>query len=287
MIQTIKNHVYAFGQYPINTVIGGLASEIPTKNALATKLGISINIIRRFEIDGSDVKAHISNFYSIYLEVFRQNVNITSFLDLDGKCRHLDSHSFNGCTSLQIIQIPGVTAITGTMLNSCTSLTKVIGDKITLVSTSGIRSVPLLTENNINLSNVHTIHDLAMSSMGAGMKNLYFPKLTTLGSQAFRGNPQLLTFSAPILEVINESTSLFNGDSGLGFINMPKLKVFGVPSVNSLEFLSLKIGCEIRVHIALATANSGAPVTSLLYAKNNRAAIVKFYDDNGNYVSTL
>ena len=52
-------------------------------------------------------------------------------------------------------------------------------------------------------------------------------------------------------------------------------------------FLEINIGCVIEANIYLATANAGGADVDLLYAKNTRGCTVNFYDDLGNYVSTL
>lgn len=58
-------------------------------------------------------------------------------------------------------------------------------------------------------------------------------------------------------------------------------------SNRSNMFDNLKTGCKIEANIFLATANAGAVDAGLDYAKTTRGAIVDFYDDAGNYVSTL
>ena len=78
-------------------------------------------------------------------------------------------------------------------------------------------------------------------------------------------------------------------------INAKNLKYLGNPAdignnggaLSHRTFHNLKLNCYIRVNIALATVNSGSVDAALQWAKDERNAIVEFYDDNGDYVSDL
>lgn len=83
---------------PINTIIGGVAGSISTKAALATKLGISESIITRFQIVGSDVHAHITSIYPLPVAVFKNNLTITSYLDIGGKVFVSNGEAFRDST---------------------------------------------------------------------------------------------------------------------------------------------------------------------------------------------
>ena len=71
--------------FPINTIIGGVAASISTKSLLASKLGIAESEIIRFQIVGSDVQANIKSDYYLPDNVFYNNSDIKSFSDFDGK----------------------------------------------------------------------------------------------------------------------------------------------------------------------------------------------------------
>lgn len=232
---------------PVNLELEGSLSAITTNAQLATFLGISVDKIRFFTNSGTLIQTSIRGNYQI------------------------PANQFNGNTTLTKIRDYGV-----------------IGS----IALNGLRSASNL--ESVSLPFLKEINSYAVS-MNAKITSLYLPSLTSVvGSQSVRDLTALVTADFPNLEVIPSglNASMFANWTSATLIDMRKLKVYGDPSVgagsgNISGFLNLKTGCEIRVHIALATANAGNANASLLYAKNNRGAIVKFYDDNGNYVSTL
>lgn len=91
----------------------------------------------------------------------------------------------------------------------------------------------------------------------------------------------LKEFIAP--RVASISHSAFRNNAGLNLVDIRACKALG----SGVFLNALKLGTILKVHIVLATSNDGSPDVNLTYAKNNRGAVVEFYDDNGNYVSTL
>ena len=103
----IQNH-YIYGKvrnFPINTIIGGVAASISTKAVLATKLSIPESEIRKFVIVGSDVHANIRSDYSLANDCFYNNLNLTKYKDIDG---HVTSVGINALknTSLNELLLP-------------------------------------------------------------------------------------------------------------------------------------------------------------------------------------
>ncbi|MFY0483070.1 leucine-rich repeat protein [Flavobacterium sp. PLA-1-15] len=84
-------------------------------------------------------------------------------------------------------------------------------------------------------------------------------------------------------KVVSIGNSAFRNNTDLNLVDIRACKVLGT----SVFLNALRLGTILKVHIFLATSNAGSPDANLTYAKNNRNAIVEFYDDNGNYVSTL
>ena len=93
------------------------------------------------------------------------------------------------------------------------------------------------------------------------------------------------------LESITTKAGFFSGLTSLELLDIKKLKVYGSPSTGGSPtnsgFANLKLNCEIQANIFLKTANSGSPDAALTWVKANRSALVKFYNDDGTYNSTL
>lgn len=229
--------------FPINTIIGGVASSISTKALLASKLGISQSEIRRFEVIGSDIHVNIRISYAIPAMAFINNTSITSYLDYDGKVTALSGEDFRNST-----------------------VASVIFPKVSNVG------------SGYNLANTQIV-------------NLELPELVSSSTaQWLRDNSKMKTCLLPKAETLNPG-QLFLNSILMELISYKKLKSYGDPAMtlsgNNSGFLNLKTGCTIEVNVAMLTANSGAVHNAFVYAKNTRGAIVNFYDDAGNYVSTL
>lgn len=70
-----------------NTFIGGVSSTIPTKAALALKLGISESNISYFVVVGNDIEAKIDVDYTLPNNSFKGNSDITYYKEkIEGKC---------------------------------------------------------------------------------------------------------------------------------------------------------------------------------------------------------
>jgi hypothetical protein len=77
-----------------NTYIGGVSAYLGTPALLATKLGISIVNITNFVVEGSDIKCRITANYSIPGNCFNNDINITYYKDIDGKCTSILGYGF-------------------------------------------------------------------------------------------------------------------------------------------------------------------------------------------------
>lgn len=312
---------------PINTIIGGVAGSISTKSALATKLGISESIITRFQIVGSDVHCNISSAYNVVPNAFFNDTSITSYNDLDGICIFFEFSAFNGATNLTNVYapnavlgdlcflndtllaqneylynpytiggqsfrntrvkkviMPNVTTYTTDLFNGNTALIEVVGQP-TYISSNCFRNTTSLQV--LDVSKVTTMNGL-FTFYASNLENYYFDELISLTSvaQAFR-LAKFKIFKANKLVNLATKANMFQSATNATLIEMKSLKTFGDASLENSTFLALKTGCTIRVNIALATTNAGAADASLVWAKVNRASIVEFYDDAGNYVSTL
>lgn len=268
--------------FPINTIIGGVASTISTKALLATKLGIAESIIKRFDIVGSDVQAHISADYDIGSDSFLNNSSITHYNDIDSRVKNVSSQAFRGSSIIWFKS------------NSCN-----------VFSNDSFRSC--LNFENCNTPSLHTLGTNVFNSSNK-LKDLTH-SITTFGTTCFSGviipilnlntttlisgngfffNAKCTQIHLANITAISNVSQVFSGTINLELIDIKKVKIFGSDSTASTNtFSTMKIGCEIRANIHLATSNSGSPNATIFWAKTNRAAVVKFYDDAGNYVSTL
>lgn len=96
----VNPYIFAPPALPANTFIGGVSSTINTTSQLATKLGISVSNISSFSIIGSDVKCNITGNYSIPVNAFNSDLNITYYNDADGLVTSLSNGSFYRAVNL-------------------------------------------------------------------------------------------------------------------------------------------------------------------------------------------
>lgn len=323
----VKNYVFGQNKNDFNTIIGGIGGTITTKSALATKLGISESIIKNFQIVGSDVHFKAMSNYSIAANAFEFDSSFKSCYDFDGlllsignSCfkdsdvenllienADLGVNSLSGCTKLDnsnlggefrtnktsliagfrdcrfpILNAPNLTSIPTSFVINNSYLTTVIWS-VTNLPTDCLRSTPNLSTIS-NLSQITTINSGAIYQSGL-TGSLYFDSVTSLVGP-IREMPCTEVYFE-ILSTIVDKSNHFRQLPNIELISIKALKTFGDPASVSSAFSGIKLNCLIQANIALATTNSGGPDAALVWAKTNRSAVVEFYDDDGNYVSTL
>jgi hypothetical protein len=107
----------------------------------------------------------------------------------------------------------------------------------------------------------------------------------TGGNVFYRGSTSTLfkTLIAPkIFEIGVGASYTFARNAGLELVDIRACKTLGT----NIFYLAFKSGGILKVHEFMATSNAGAADANLTYVKG-RGVTVEFYDDNGNYVSTL
>lgn len=321
----VKN--YVFGQkWEPNTIIGGIGSVITTKSALATKLGISESIIRGFKVVGSDVYCRITSYYQIPVNCFRDDTTITYYYDYDSNVT-LSSASFQGSTikkaifnrhttipsfcfqnsMLEELEARNANLLASNALDN-TPIHTIDAPYLVNFLTYSVRNTPNLVNVNfrpveiglgafwfssviLDLSNTTSVHN---RGLGYGIYvNLNMPSIITFSWTAPINNMTLCE-NAYLDELVSigDSQNFFSNWPSANLIRMKKLKTYGTyasggGTAADYGFSNLKTGCLIQVHEDLATANAGAPHEAFLWVKANRGATVEFYDDSGNYVSTL
>lgn len=274
--------------FTINTIIGGVAASISSKTLLASKLGIKQSEIRRFEIIGSDVHANIrSNYILANGFAFQNDLTITKFIDLEGKCTSTFTSIFQGCTNLIELRMKSLTALVGNFIQSTPNLVEVEFGVLKSIETVAAQNTSAVFPTNM----VNSIGNSALVNNKFTLIDL--TSMTSIpNSSPITGATLATQVLMPNVVSITSSVQFFQNLTSCNYINLKKLKTYGIHasggvSAFNLGFQNLKLNCTIEVNIAMATANSGSPHAAFLWVKNNRNAIVKFFDDNGNYVSTL
>lgn len=133
----LKKTVFGRQKYKVNTFIGGVSSVWSTPPLLASRLGISVNRVKSFNIIGNDIQcAIIGGSYQIptnFCDVVK--TIITYYLDPDGLVNGLGQGCFRETSQITEIDFNGVlsinseisrySSITKYVLNNCISLANV------------------------------------------------------------------------------------------------------------------------------------------------------------------
>jgi len=314
-----KKHIYGRRPLPPNTFIGGVGGSLSTKNLLATKLGIAPTRIKSFRIVNDEVQAHIQDSYTIRNGCFYATT-ITHYIDSDGLVLGIENGAF---ANTPIIRAEFKNALTFSANFNDVVEKRGVFNNCVMLKHINLKSLQNLGNADVVAYHFRNVYpDLILmdniktpTAYGLGFSNFTFSLLNLESTRnhmfenckpqnfetfknlefnigAFRAS-KFYEIKLNNVTSISTKTGIFQGMTITTLIELKKLKTFGDPaSIGgtidfNYAFGSLKTGCRIRVNIALATTNSGIPDASLSWAKANRNAIVEFYDDNGNYISTL
>lgn len=123
-------------------------------------------------------------------------------------------------------------------------------------------------------------------------ENVYLPNCVRFRNEEFyRGTAAQGNFLKQV--VAPKVTAIgVNGGNGSCFVKNHALELLDIRACKffygTVSFTdSMKAGGIIKVHIFMATSNAGGANAELVYLKTTRGVTVQFYDDAGNYVSTL
>ena len=169
-----------------NTFIGGVATEIPTKASLATKLAITESDIGSFAIVGSDIEAAINVNYPIpQMWNVSSWQNINKYLDNNGKVTSIGNQYMRNLPYLSEVIFPEITNI-GQYTFRGTVLVDVFFPKVTSLAGVGVFM------DNSSLRTVDLPELLTITSgttdgtfRSTGLTSLNIPKCTSIGSMAF------------------------------------------------------------------------------------------------------
>lgn len=167
-------------------------------------------------------------------DAFRGNTTLQS-VDLNGVTR-LSDYSFADCTALKSIDLPNLSTTAsyqGTYtFSNCTALTSVtFPAKVTNVNTGLFQGCTAL--KTFDFSAITTIKDHAFE--GSGLTGeLLLPKVTTLNARAFAGCAGIEKITLPVYSGAQESsgynasyTEIFEGCTALREVSLPKSQSVG------------------------------------------------------------
>jgi len=223
------------------------------------------------------------------------------------KVNSIGTYSFGNCVALTSINFPLITIVPGycfasninlitanfgnissigtNAFNGCSKLVSVNCSYANSIGSSAFRNCSMLT--NIGILQISLLANNVFDGCSS-LTNVSAPMVTQIDYQAFSGCSNVINYNFPELVTLSDSGSIVNtflNNSSLDHFYAPKLKTMGTGGLNNI-FFGIKMGATISVNITLLTINSGSVDADLAYAKT-RNAIVKFYDDDGNYISTL
>lgn len=239
---------------------------------------------------------------------FRDCVKLKKFITSEAWI-NCNRSAFNGCTLLEEIDFSTVSNIRlngSDMFKGCKNLPTITINPLYTGTLGGFFEGAVVSE--LNLNNVSVLSNRFFGFHGNRgtvlFGTLYSEQVTELGQQAvdsiLGGTLEIVNFpniteitaqqsisrTASIKEVhltgvtkISSSSSSFTGLTGVELIDLRKCKEIENDVTN--HFSNIKTNCEVRFHEEIDT---NLDVISYLLSRN---AVVKLYDDNGDYVSTL
>jgi hypothetical protein len=294
-----------------NTIIGGIAKQggtgvnapVDTAYKLATKLGISINRISGFRIIGDDVSFKIKGTYSLPDGVFGHpnsissaNQNITSFIDHDNLVVGLlggSNNTFSRCMNMEYIKLNGLTTISNTdgVFRNCTHPNLTV-EMIGLKNVSGSFFSQLPNSfNQTKYSSLSTIENIGTLFIhnSSGFTEVVMPNLKTIvGGQNFFAANNVTKF------IMNEVTTITGTSNGTWRHGNSTCKLIELKKCKTLPNVLIALGADVStsiIHNSDFTMRMNEAVSghaSLLAIKSAKPhAVIEFYDDNGDYVSSM
>jgi len=195
-----------------NTFIGGVAATIPTKEDLATKLGISSANISYFAVVGANIEVRITVNYTV--TSFENDVNITYYRNTDaGKVIAITK--FRNAVNLYDVSFPYLTEILDSYVFRNTKLKNVVLQKVTkLTQLSVFQDTPTLKTIELPelIEVTNTASTDALFRTNSSSLSIYMPKATILGGDATID--QKVFYLIPIGAVLYLSPTLATNNNG-------------------------------------------------------------------------
>ena len=126
------------------------------------------------------------------------SINLSNITTINGS-------AFRGCSSLAFIEIPKVETIEGLTFEGCSSLKSIELPKVTIIKNYAFKGCTSL--NSINLSNVTTIEDGAFLGCSS-LTSINIPNITTIKDYTFQDCSSLISIKLSDVTVIGRSAFL-------------------------------------------------------------------------------
>lgn len=272
---SLKKYCFSKNKRLPNTFIGGVASDISTKELLASRLIISASAITSFRIVDSDIECYISINYTIPSNSFKNLPSLTYYNDAGGKVSQINV-SFTGSVNLVYAIFPNATSFnggTGGSFSDCTGLKYVTAPNLRNIGIWAFRNTGLEGEINYPL-----VTDMAFDAFALCRKitKVTLNSLVSTSYAVFSGCTLLREVHAINMTTMGAiSTSRFINCPNLELVNIPKCKVIGAANEGN-NFNGVKIGCIVNVDIFMQTCNAGAPDPDLTYITDTRGGTVNY-----------
>lgn len=175
---------------------------------------------------------------------------------------------------------------------------RVVGNDIEFAvvgSNYNLRLAAFDTNNNITFLNDEqgkiSLIDAACFRNAKNIEYINIPGATRIRLwQTFEGAENLKTITAPNLNQVTDGSSrVWERTYNFELFDAKKLKIvppYSVSGTSSIVFRGWRPGAIMKVNSFLLTSEAGGVNSNILAAKGI-GAVVEFYDDAGNYVSTL
>jgi hypothetical protein len=268
--------------------IGGLAS---TLNQAQLEAKLTGETITSYSEVGANIFVSSSTNYSINADAFRENVDITSYVD-GGKCTsigafafYLDTnlvtasfssatsvgtYGFYGCTNLATLNLPKVTTLGSFAIVNTFALTTLdLPELVTAGEWAFVSSTSLQSVKAPKLINVPDYAFNACQSLGI----VDLRSATTLGTGVFFNCTTLydLFSDGPLANVTTIGANAFQGCTNLTYIDLSGLSganALGGSPLNNNVFSGAAVGGYIQVPIEYQTNNAGGLDGDLAYLQN-------------------
>ena len=280
-----------------NTFIEGKGVSITTASALATLLGINEVDINGFNLNGNDIDCEIVVNYSLPVDVFKDDAEITKFRDIAGKVTSASlanvfenadnlteiemtadlsqTPDVNGCALLEKLNYPNCTGIL-TAVRNCPNVYIINGlfDTIGYQGIQGSNALSTIKYTTVTTMSNNTIYEVSSEVY------IDLPNVTTIPTKAF-----YLTNHANSVIRMEGATSIA-GTQGFFRVDAKRIYIgnvtsIGDPTTDQSNFQNTNTGAgagTIYVDPVLMTNNAGGLDADLVTAQTAGATIVSCVD---------
>ena len=201
------------------------------------------------------------------------SINLSNITTINGS-------AFRGCSSLASIEIPKVETIEGSTFRGCSSLKSIELPKVTIIKSYAFQDC--ISLNSINLSNVITIKDGAFWGCSS-LTSIDIPNITTIESSTFRNCSSLISVELPNVEIIKSGA--FSDCSSLTSMELPNVTMIGNQALFLCTSLSeLKLTSENDIQTEFSWIESYRANVIRLYLNPNKQDQVKNGNGWGNLI---